>query len=61
LFEDALTTYEAILLNSETNNPTAWMRVGLCHRELGNFENAAEYFTAETYEFLGENEKALEL
>ncbi|CAJ0764593.1 12296_t:CDS:10 [Entrophospora sp. SA101] len=46
LFEDALTTYEAILLNSETNNPTAWMRVGLCHRELGNFENAAEYFTA---------------
>ncbi|CAH1769664.1 1637_t:CDS:2, partial [Entrophospora sp. SA101] len=71
LFEDALTTYEAILLNSEV------IDLGLCHRELGNFENAAEYFTAvvedspdnldakmslaETYEFLGENEKALEL
>nr|CAG8454082.1 7994_t:CDS:10 [Entrophospora candida] len=72
LFEDALTIYEAILLNSETNNPNVWMRVGLYHRELRNFENAAEYFTtiiedspdnldaemslAETYEFLGENE-----
>nr|CAG8449659.1 14776_t:CDS:10 [Entrophospora candida] len=72
LFEDALTIYEAILLNSETNNPNVWMRVGLYHRELENFENAAEYFTtviedspdnldakislAETYEFLGENE-----
>ncbi|CAJ0908256.1 1974_t:CDS:2 [Entrophospora sp. SA101] len=72
LFEDALTIYEAILLNSETNNPTVWMRVGLYHRELRNFENASEYFTAiiedspdnldakmslaETYEFLGENE-----
>ncbi|RIA81283.1 hypothetical protein C1645_790738 [Glomus cerebriforme] len=77
LFEDALAIYEAIVENESTDKPFAWMRMGMCHRELGNLESVAEYFAAvvrelpdnldvkmalaETYEDLDEKEKALEI
>ncbi|CAB4401438.1 unnamed protein product [Rhizophagus irregularis] len=77
LFEDALSIYEIIVENESTDKPLAWMRMGMCHRELGNLESVAEYFAAvvkelpdnldikmalaETYEDLDEKEKALEI
>ncbi|CAG8451389.1 3084_t:CDS:10 [Diversispora eburnea] len=75
LYEDALGIYEAIVSNEKTDSPTAWLRMGICHRELGNLESAVEHFIveempddldakmalAESYESLGENSKALEM
>ncbi|CAG8688640.1 2099_t:CDS:10, partial [Acaulospora morrowiae] len=77
LFEDALAIYEIIISNESTDSPNAWLRMGVCHRELGNLESAIEFFNiaveempddldakmalAETYEALGENSKALEM
>ncbi|CAG8500351.1 32048_t:CDS:10, partial [Racocetra persica] len=60
-----------------TDNATAWLRMGACHRELGNLQSAVEFYKAaveelpddldakmalaEVYEGLGENERALEM
>ncbi|CAG8470622.1 4335_t:CDS:10, partial [Cetraspora pellucida] len=77
LFEDALAIYEIVVSNESTDNATAWLRIGACHRELGNLQSAVEFYKAaveelpddldakmalaEVYEGLGENERALEM
>ncbi|CAG8571855.1 4215_t:CDS:10, partial [Scutellospora calospora] len=77
LFEDALAIYEIVISNESTDNATAWLRMGACHRELGNLQSAVDFYKAaveelpddldakmalaEAYEGLGENEKALEM
>ncbi|KAG9289720.1 hypothetical protein G9A89_014455 [Geosiphon pyriformis] len=76
LYNDALNIYELITSHESTESPIAWSQMGLCHREMGNFDLAAEYFIfaiqkapesldvkmalAEVYEEMGETQKALE-
>ncbi|CAG8558299.1 11225_t:CDS:10 [Paraglomus occultum] len=48
LFEDALTTYEAILstVKDKLQCPQACIQIGFCYRELGELRNALEYLKA---------------
>ncbi|CAG8449839.1 8678_t:CDS:10 [Ambispora leptoticha] len=77
LFNDALNVYEMIIADKTVDSSITWSQMGLCHRELGNLDIAAEFYNiaikknpgnleitiilAEIYEEMGENKKALEI
>ncbi|RUS26867.1 hypothetical protein BC938DRAFT_484013 [Jimgerdemannia flammicorona] len=77
LYVNALAVFEAMLDGGEAVDIEVLIQVGDCHRELGNLDNAAEYYgavieelpdkldvkmaLAQVYEELGEEERAFEL
>ncbi|CAG8535125.1 815_t:CDS:10 [Ambispora gerdemannii] len=44
LFNDALSVYEMIIADKTVDSSITWSQMGLCHRELGNLDIAADLY-----------------